>query len=525
MHSESGGTDSTQMPEFHDHDLVVVPVSIPPGTSIPLLLYDGGQISKLAYDFITSPRYSGLSSTSRDQAVKAIGLLHDCYIKTSSTNSQLPRKANRFLDFFAKALIYGTVQTDGSCPYALYWRPKNWDHALSYIRHARRFLQSLVDKEISVRTDHPDSGFSEFAASAYHRERKAHYSLLFHLHSKKDNPRANYPHQFGPDNPKAIPATKSFPEKYVWPMIFDGCKKNERSIDRQDTSYSHVFNVRNQLAYLLLFMGGIRESNLFHIFVNDIVPTPNGSAQVNLYHPAKGAIRRRSKSGSDPRIWTRQEFLREEYGIVPRHMLHKKLPLFAGWKNLLLTRGAPEYYSQVHWLHPEAGILFWRLHCIYVSLLRPSNCDHPYYFVSLGNQSHGRPWKVSSLVDAFRTSVRRVGLVPSKTYGTTPHGGRHYYGITAAELGIEPRVRQVMMMHRHILSQHRYQLPKPSAINRAIASAFEKLSSDQPSSNETESRPSQSFFDPLAFITSEIDLYSALEAEISDVSACGLSSK
>ena len=503
------------MPEFHDHDLVVVPVKMPPGSAIPLLIYGDGKISRLAYDYITSPRMSGLSSTSKDQAVKAVGLLHDFHQKVARTSKRQAESAERFLDRFCKALIYGTVQSDGSCPYELYWHAKSWEHASNYIRQIQRFLKSFIDEndtELAVLTEWR---FLSFSLSAYAQEAKAHFSLLFHLSENQAMRNSSFPIQRGQNNPRAPSTTNAFPANKVWSMIFDGCAKANSSRAGVALNYSERFNVRNQLAYLLIFMGGLRESNLFHIFSNDVLLDAAGGAQVNVYHPTKGTIRHSVPGSSKAKFTTRQEFLVRNFSMQPRNMLHKKMPLFAGWKNLLLTRGAPHYFSQVHWIHPSIGPLFWKLHCLYMLYVRPATCAHPYYFVSLGHQTFGEPWKISAFVDAFRASARRIGLEPSKHFGTTPHGGRHYFGLSAANLQIDPRVRQVMMMHRHIASQHRYQVPSPKVINDTISQAFVGLSRTPTSSElpaSSQSRPS--FYDPLAYLTSEIDLMSAIEAEL-----------
>ncbi len=197
-----------------------------------------------------------------------------------------------------------------------------------------------------------------------------------------------------------------------------------------------------------------------------------------LYHPEKGTISYRTPGSESTKLISREEYLREVYGLVPRNRYHKKMPDFAGWKNLLLEQGAPDYYATVHWIDPRAGALFWKLHCLYIRNIRPLSCDHPYYFVNLDPHHCGRPWRVSSLIETFANAVKKIGLTPTKRHGTVPHGARHFYGQCAADMKIPPRVRQVMMHHRHILSQGRYQIPNPERVNEIINEAYERMGSN-----------------------------------------------
>lgn len=509
---------SAPMPEFHDHDLIIVPVMSPPGSSIPLLVYGNGLVSRLAYNFITTPRFSGKSTTAKDQAVKAIGLLHDFYSKFTLGNTDSHHKPERLLDEFCNALLNGTVQASGHCHYGLFWQPKSWEQAAIYIRNTADFTHYLYEEHDLDMPSPIELLFRDDVKTAHHQELKAYYSLLFHLKSgSKITKGSNYSHfSSSLATQGAESKTRTFPSEHVWPMIFDGCKRTRTPRKTSHPRYSDTFNVRNQLAYLLIFFGGLRESNLFHIYANDIFLGNEGLARVNLYHPVKGSIQHHPPGNDRPILLRRQEFLQQQYGLVPRNTLHKKMPLFAGWKSLLLTQGKPNYYSQVHWLAKKAGKLFWDLHTLYISQIRPTNCNHPYYFVSLNDDNYGEPMKISAFLDSFRTSVKRIGLKPSKLYGTTPHGGRHFYGLSAADLKIDPRVRQVMMMHKHIMSQHRYQIPQPATIDRMISEAFSKQSNKATKKVNSDSSRT-SFYDHLSYLASEIDLYSAIDAEIQQI--------
>ena len=158
---------------------------------------------------------------------------------------------------------------------------------------------------------------------------------------------------------------------------------------------------------------------------------------------------------------------------MPRNLHNKREREWAGWKNLLLQVGAPHYYARGFWIDPDLGRMFQEVHKLYVRYHRavvPDVC--PYYFVSLHGSSLGQPWTVKAFQKAWRTAVERVtGTRQAMSAGTNPHAGRHRYGQRAADMGIDPRVRQIMMHHRSLHSQFVYQVPSPEQVDRAIGDA------------------------------------------------------
>ena len=53
--------------------------------------------------------------------------------------------------------------------------------------------------------------------------------------------------------------------------------------------------------------------------------------------------------------------------------------------------------------------------------------------------------------------------------------GRHYYGQRAADMGIDPRLRQIMMHHTSIFSQFGYQMPSPDQVDAHLDRAQQKM--------------------------------------------------
>jgi hypothetical protein len=125
--------------------------------------------------------------------------------------------------------------------------------------------------------------------------------------------------------------------------------------------------------------------------------------------------------------------------------------------------------------------MFLRLHTLYLKHIRVRyGTNHPYYFISLDSRNMGEPWTINGFQEAWQTAVEKIDLRQDKLLGTNPHGGRHWYGQTAADLGIDPRIRQVMMHHKSILSQQCYQIPSAASVNahleRAHANVLRSMS-------------------------------------------------
>jgi integrase len=300
--------------------------------------------------------------------------------------------------------------------------------------------------------------------AAHAREVRKRFSKLYHLSARgeKRPPRADGVGAYGQD-PRVRPA-KSFPRSLLSAFIFDGCRRERTSKD-----FSHPlaneFNIPLMLALVLLAGSGIRKSELFHMFADDI-----RAEEVRLYHPETGQYAWKGPAGGRL-TGERKTFLAKVHQRRPRNRYPKGHSQFAGWKEMLLDYGSPNNYSVVQWIAPQLRELFVLLHGVYVRHVRPKGLDHPYYFVSLSQGEFGEPWTVGGFNAAFATAMRKIGEAPDSDRGRNPHGLRHLYGQTLTDLGLSPRVIQHAMHHRSILSQLAYTKPSPQRAIEALEAA------------------------------------------------------
>jgi len=188
--------------------------------------------------------------------------------------------------------------------------------------------------------------------------------------------------------------------------------------------------------------GGIRKSEVFHIYDIDISLNKDNKLSVRVYHPAYGV-------SPDPLYQNREEFLRAKFQLKPRHMYPLSKRLFAGWKDPLLT--SKEHYFEVIFSSKKASLAFREAYTNYLLHQRvdpPSSAPHPYAFT---NQK-GEPETIKNFQRLHKLAVERIGLTCLKNLGTTEHAHRHSYGYRLVGLGFTPVEIQKAMHHKNIAS-------------------------------------------------------------------------
>jgi hypothetical protein len=237
-------------------------------------------------------------------------------------------------------------------------------------------------------------------------------------------------------------------------------------------------SLKDILITILLHGGGLRESEPFHLFVSDVGVDPQNpnSAVVRLYHPEQGAapldyvdpLSGRHVAGD------REEYLRVRWRMKPRTLMEGRFK--AGWKDLHLF-DQREKYALVHWFAPAWGELFLDFFKPYIMHCRSRRSQHPFLFVSQKDGFEGDPYTVDSYRQAHARAVRRIGLVPVRALGTTPHGHRHAYGRRLADAEVDELTIQRVMHHKSPASQTVYTEPRAAVIAAALATAQSRLTS------------------------------------------------
>lgn len=238
-------------------------------------------------------------------------------------------------------------------------------------------------------------------------------------------------------------------------------------------------SIRDILAFLLMFYGGIRSSELCHILVLDIAPfvdKETGGAIISIAHPEYGWVNYfRKRDQKWVKNVQRKIFLQEEYGLTPRNLLPESDSLHAGWKGM--TYENKGYVNQVKWCRQDIGILFYELHKNYMKVRAYVGTNHPYYFinsdVTRSRKFYGQPMKLKGLRDRFDDACHRIGLETGKENGVNPHGARHFYGYFLANvLKISKEMAQICLHHASIESTAVYYNVSNAVAHDALLKAF-----------------------------------------------------
>jgi hypothetical protein len=243
-------------------------------------------------------------------------------------------------------------------------------------------------------------------------------------------------------------------------------------------------DITAKMITVLLLFGGLRVSEPFHIWFNDIIPQTDGSCKVFLRHPSDALTRIVGEKSI-----TRRQYLAQR-GLLPRNTQGLKKSYHAGWKYLAVDENLE---APVFFLHGAAENLIKHMFHYYLNYRKKQmsiyqsihNADHPFLFVSGKGEYAGSPYSIQAynraLQRAYDRLERKFGYkIPRlKEFGTTPHGPRHFYGQALIDSGINPKIIQKSLRHRSIISQSVYTEPKDALIRETLNNAKAQIESDK----------------------------------------------
>jgi integrase len=431
------------------------------GRSLPILILEDGEVSLYALAWARELMViENCSPALLSRAIRAIGLFYDFYMIIYGGKALAPNEMRGMMIQFFEAREYGNEE--------LGWSRVQKKTAHDDVRYASEFSKFCAKNfgalpinptETRLVSDLNVSDQLQFYGELKFRSR---WDMLYHiLPTTEKGQGISTGFSFNPKSRSKRPRYNNlyFPPDKVLPLI------------------KATTNTRDTLAFLLLFFGGLRESELFHIFATDVT-TPDGMSEIIIAHPELA-----NYSWNDPfrgsRKGNRSTFLGERYGLPARNKLAEEDPRHAGWKGMMHTKN--DYESEIYWLVPEIGRLFAHLHRSYMREHRYGMEDlHPYYFINLKNGHYGTPLQISNLSKSFYRAAAKIGLHPSET-GVNPHGARHFYGhFCASYLKIDIYKTQVMMRHASLNSTATYYSIDERLVRQELMLANEHLAQDIP---------------------------------------------
>jgi len=395
------------------------------------------------------------------KCVSAVGDLYDFYMQCYRERLVAPNELPGLMRDFFMALAYGNS--------ALGWKPVGRKSAKKKVRYVSEFSKYCSENFGTIQVNPIEK---KFLGELNIRDQLQYYKKMEHKKTW------DFLDHLTPTTEQGQGIITNFSFNPKMGRISQNRNKNYFPPEKVLKLISATPNIRDKLAFILLFFGGLRESELLHLYVTDIT-TPNGEAEINISHPELSLYRWQDQFRGN-QTGARQYFLNERYGLTPRNKLGINNPNHAGWKGMMYAK-KDDYEAEFYWLLPEMSRYFAKLHRIYLHQYRAGIADnHPYYFINLQGDSFGTPLKLSNFNKSFYRAAERIGL-SSKDAGVAPHGARHFYGyFLASYLKIPIDRAQRMLRHASINSTRVYYSLDEKIIRDELRKAYEKIAEEIP---------------------------------------------
>lgn len=348
--------------------------------------------------------------------------------------------AVQLMKAFRYALDHGTVDWRGEDPTELFWKPrprKKVNRVIGYLTKYTDWLTNQPDHSGVVLNPIRNATTHEQKINwcAYHH--KKDNSLLKHLTNNEVVEKLKYTREIGrlQEDTVHIDEVKRFPEGRFNDLIEKGFI-NPKVRDPRSKQY---IDYKSQAMTYLMHFGGIRESELFHIYLSDIgIDQLRNEAVVRVYHPSEG-------KAPEPGYSNRKDYLNRKFGLKPRTKYLRGESLHAGWKNPILDH--TDNYMEITFCPPSKAAEFLIIFQLYLKYQRvePNRNSHPYAFTN----AYGKPETKKNFRRRHCAAVKRIGLTSEKLLGTTEHGHRHSYGYRLFENGFTQINIQKMMHHKN----------------------------------------------------------------------------
>lgn len=437
-------------------------------SEIPVLLTSNGPLQPLV-DYLLWRQHDRSLSWMR-KVVHDVALML-MYMQTSAGHFDGPES---LFHAFIQRLYSGTVGSDGMDPSGLYWRPQDHRVIGNILTRLTDFSSWVAERKGTIELNplHVASSYDEMVAAAAFMARKDR-AFLGHAWRSMTGKQAQASRSTQARRPPKVSISDdavAFPEKHFGELLFHGFRRRNGEGCKDLTKR---LNLRDCLITLLMHGAGFRLSECFHLWVGDVRPHPLDplTAQVRIHHPSLGeAPDDWLDERGNPIKCNRAAYLAGKYALKPRNEVMNKA--YAGWKSPMLDGN---YYMEAYWFQPELGRLFLFFWKLYLRQLVQIPRPHPYAFVVEERDTAGNMYSIDNYKQAHARAVQRIGLIPSKVLGTSPHGHRHAYGRRLMRGSVEPKVKQKALHHKSVASQAVYTAPSVTDVSNALNEAAQTL--------------------------------------------------
>ena len=439
-------------------------------TEVPILISENNEVIQPLLEYTLRLKREGKSQSTINRYISASRLL----LEYMAANENYFNAPYSLFEVFSSRLYTGTIGKDGLDPSGLYWMPCSNQVARIHIHTLTKLTDWLAEKNAAIAMNplvKADSFNQRLNYAAWYRRNQ--HNFLGHIKDKYINSTIHQARNvlgkrdLSQSGEKAI----EFPENFYLKGL--GGSDDQRVV------------IRDQLILLLMHGGGLRVSEVFHLWIEDVCIDvfDSNNVKVRIYHPENGKAPSnwRGKSGS-----TRAAYLKEKFVLTPRNELSGKKCV--GWKSRYTD--SKEQYLEVHWFPTIFGKFFSKLWHDYIRILSGIERNHPYAFVSFHYKYIGQPYTLNAFHYNYSKGLKRIGLKSSKSAGLSPHAHRHSYAQRLRRAGLQEIIIQKCLHHVSIGSQVVYTTPNLKEITTSLNLATEQLYRSDNSNPEINTIPS-----------------------------------
>jgi integrase len=404
------------------------------------------------------------------QFTQAIRLL----VEYTEANDGEFENAHDMFKMFAYRLQFGTINEKGCDPSGLFWEQRSQKSAqtlLNYITEYSDWLYNESDGKTKLLNPHRSASPQEKMLNLSAYNHRINNSFLKHTYSDEhkaksvESVRSIKAAKTSRQN-KQQEAAKTFPEeKFADLITFGFRKKSAKSGGRTAENY----RVDYILITMLMNLGGLRVSESFHLYVDDIIPFED-RLEIKVYHPVEGLAPARARRKYKNNKLQRKEFLMKEYGLLDRKS--ERTGRYAGWKNSAVDPST-KAFPVLTFADKALVVLFYELFQIYMKMrVEPlPGREHPFLFTD----RNGDPLQLKTYTQAYERAIRKIGMTPLLEYGGSPHCHRHSYGQRLADCKVDPLTIKYCMHHSSLESQETYTKPNMNKIRSSLTVGLDSL--------------------------------------------------
>jgi integrase len=440
----------------------------------------------------------------KNKSAKALKLFLEY---TFAMQNQFNNKTKLF-GAFKRHLELGTVDIDGNDPTGLFWKPNREALINETIFHVTQFSDYLFieakksgnDTNATLLNPYRKANQAEYMINlaAYHHRKNR--SFLSHTYDKtKALASANLVREVTTrkQGRRNKDSKKFFPDEHITGLLNNFKLKGSKDSEPIEKR----LNLKNILITILMHYGGLRVSEPFHLYMEDIRQTtlPNNKIikTIRLADPSDSISPEKGFNN-------RRDYLNRKYGLLPRTEAINNKNYRSGWKGMLLDN---DNEGIIHFYPSEIEDVFFKTLTLYLKhqRVRPkSENDHPFLFTD----NQGNPASLPVFLKAHESAFNKLKLNIDyvKKNGVTPHGHRHAYGMRMTMDKVSNLTIQNCMHHKSLESQEDYKNPTPKMIRDELNAKSKKRKEPLKTIGL---KPHNSFrdIDPLGLFSGRTDAY------------------